>query len=275
MTEWTCNNQDDCSAAWDECGGDLCNCIDGECIQRSTTTTTTTITTPRSSITTTVAVGEGCMDPLEAFEGAKFENCTNWHESAACFMSCAADYQSTGKRKTKILCKCEENVCTWQQKVEFVCEGPCRAFQKESSRPFRVLKDYSTSGTFGTATNSVLVKLKVRSMATTDDWTFLVRFAQEMTDLEVKAVELDTEWNCRKNILYLRPLDHNRSMSPDGGPQAFWTQLLFIGITAQELHNALPSDSKNFLWFESAISRTEGNCHHYDFEYDAEFCPTD
>ena len=63
-TMWFCTSRADCSATLSECGGESCNCQDGECVYRSTTTSTTTTSTPVDEI---VKDGESILDQFSDY----------------------------------------------------------------------------------------------------------------------------------------------------------------------------------------------------------------
>jgi len=62
-------------------------------------------------------------------------------------------------------------------------------------------------------------------------------------------------------------------MSANGRKQTFWVSLLFIGIDGPGLEAGLgDTDKPNYMWFDSTLTAADGNCHHFEFETENDFC---
>ena len=99
----------------------------------------------------------------------------------------------------------------------------------------------------------------------------LFYFRDELTDVEAYSSQLEVEWNCNKNILYLRPRDHNVQLKKG---QFHRADVLFTGINETEMKNQMVRDKgkQSLMWFNSKRSGKDANCLHYDFEYGKQFC---
>ena len=85
------------------------------------------------------------------------------------------------KTKTQIICKCEPN-CSWEQKTEIECQGPCRhqtALYPKVNYFFKIIRDFSSSDKINRQVNSILVSASVKATTDTtpeDGWTYAIRF---------------------------------------------------------------------------------------------------
>jgi len=115
--------------------------------------------------------------------------------------------------------------------------------------------------------------VKATTVITRDQgWTYAVRFSEEMTpNVEAYSSQLEVEWNCRRNILYLRPRAHNTVLSKG---QFIRARVLFTNISEVEMKSKLVREAKNqsLMWFNSHRGGKDANCLHYDFEYGVPFC---
>lgn len=254
--------------------------------EKSENRVTTTIAPTTTSTTKPISTTE-CDHPETQFSGASITDCVNTDDSpdmygneSICKMTCEQDYESTNpeKAKTKITCACGTLGCSWNQAAEFECQGPCRrqtALYTKLNYYFKVTKEYSSSkDRINVAVDSILVTVSVKAIQPTDDengWTLAVRFANELTDVEVFSSQAETEWNCRKNILYIRPRDHNRVLAKS---DFIRMRLLMTNMTQKKLQDNLVREKaqQSLMWFDSFREGKDANCLHYDFVYGQPFC---
>ena len=220
-----------------------------------------------------------CTDPSFLYpEGSVVHDCTSdtFSKDSSCKFYCDEDYHSSNpdKVKTQIDCKCKSTGCSWQKRAEFSCQGPCRhptSLFTKTNYYFKILKDYSTVP-INIATDSVLVLLSSKARTKTNDWTMAIRFKNSLENVEVFSAQFETQWNCLKNVLLIRPRTHLKNLVKGDLVRA---RVLFEGTSTAELKANLVREKKKYslMWFDSRREKDEVDCLHYNFEYGKPFCP--
>ena len=155
-------------------------------------------------------------------------------------------------------------------------QGPCRhhtSLFTKTAYYLKIIKDFSTEkDSVNKKTASVLALVSAKASVDTDDWTMVIRFKNSLKSVEAHSAQYETEWNCMKNILYLRPREHHKVLKKGELRRA---RVLFEGIDSDGLKENLVREKKlySLMWFDSRREGEDANCLHYDFEHGKPFCP--